>query len=235
MPVSPFTPRLKASGFTLVELLVSLAVAATVVALALFGMRGLGEQRDARVCASHLRQVYLLVQSFVADHNGRFPPISADPTGDVTLHWRRAILPYMGLDPGGSGMDMDVYKSKLICPSFSRREDLKEAFKGICSFGLNTYLADPAEPKKRGIPVSSIRRPAGLFFATETIISPNGLPKEAITPIDINGNPTQWGRHRDRAFQNVMFADGHIEFFEDVTRLKKIPYGVGREQDVWTP
>ncbi len=234
-PPSLLMPRLKAPGFTLVELLVSLAVAAVLVLLALSGIRGLGEQRDAKVCSAHLRQVYLLVQAYVADHNGRFPPIRSNITDDVTLHWRRAILSYMQLDPGGSGLEADVFKSKLVCPSFSRRTELIEAFKGICSFGLNDYLGHSDDPKRRGILASSIRHPATFFFATETILNPNGLPKEWITPGDMITNTVQWGTHRNRAFQNVMFADGHIEFFEDVTRLKRIPYGVGREKDVWTP
>lgn len=235
MPTFTLTPRLKASGFSLVELLVLVAVVATVTTLALSAMKGLGDQRDIRICSSQLRSVYQLIQTYVADHNGRLPPTSAEPNGDVTLHWRRAILPYMGLSAEGSGLQADVFKSNLVCPAFNRRPGLRESYKGICSFGLNTYLSDPDDPKKRGIPVSRIRQPSKLFFATETILTAAGLPKEEIAPRDFTLEPTQWGTHRNRLFQNVMFADGHIELFEDVSRLRRIPYGVGRAEDVWTP
>jgi len=224
----------RSPGFSLIELLVTVAIVSVLATLAVTAMQGISRRRDVQVCQNNLRQVYVLLQAYIADHAGRFPPAISDSPGDITLHWRRAILPYMGKRPGGSGVTADVFDSGLVCPAMARDPRAEPAFKRLCNFGVNANVGDPAAPLERGIPLASIRKPSRFFLATESSFGGSAIPREAIRPKDFNTYSNQWNYH-DQRFQNVLFADGHIEFFENARRLIMAPYAVGKAEDLWTP
>ncbi len=225
----------RSSGFSLLELLLAVAVIAVLASLIFSGMQGISERREEQVCMSNLRQVYVLLQAYVGDHGGRLPPASSDVDNDVTLHWRRAILPYMNLKAGGSGLNADVFRSHLICPTMNRSPRAEKSFAGLSNFGVNVNIGDPVAPLKRGIPMASIRNPARFFLATESIFKNDGLPRESIQPKDFNTYAKEWGYHRKSQSQHVLYGDGHIVQFENIRRLIMTPFAVGKKEDVWTP
>lgn len=222
-------------GFTILELLVAVTVLAVLISLVVTGIEGASQRRDEQVCLSNLRQIYVLLQSYAADNGGRLPPASSDVDNDVTLHWRRAILPYMNMRAGGNGPDADVFHSNLVCPTMNRSPRADASFAGLCNFGVNEKIGDPAAPLKRGIPLASIRNPSRFFLATETTFKSSALPRESIQPKDFNTYANEWGYHRKGKSQNVLYGDGHIELFENIRRLIMDPRAVGKKEDVWTP
>lgn len=223
------------SGFSLTELLIVVAVVAVLSVLTFGAMQGLADRRDVQICQNNLRQVYTLLHTYTADHAGRFPPALSDAYGDVTRHWRRAILPYMGLKATGEGPGADVFNTGLVCPAMNRSPLASPEFSRICNFGLNENISDPDAPLERGIPVARIRKPSRFFLATESVFANHGLPREAIKPKDFNTFATRWNYHQNNRYQSVLFGDGHIEFFPNVRRLIMTPYAVGKPEDVWTP
>lgn len=226
---------LLSAGFSLTELLLAIGIASILAVIAFATMRGISERRDTQICNSNLRQLYLLLQAYSADQGGRLPPPHSNVSGDITLHWRRALLPYMGKKATGSGTASDLFNTNLVCPTMNRSDLAVPAFRGLCNFGVNERTANPNAPQQRGIHVASIRNPSRFFLATESIIISEGLPKESIKPKDFDTYASRWNYHRNGRYQNVLFADGHIEFFENALRLVSTPYAEGDIEDVWTP
>lgn len=64
---------LRAPGFTLVELLASVAIIAILVALGFTAMSRAREQASAARCSSNIRQLHLLARSWAADNDGWCP------------------------------------------------------------------------------------------------------------------------------------------------------------------
>ena len=81
--------------FTLVEVLVAVAVIGMVVALLLPAKRGVGEAARRTQCSNNLKQIGLAMQNYL-DINGTFPPAYITDADGKPMHsWRVLILPYM--------------------------------------------------------------------------------------------------------------------------------------------
>ncbi len=100
-------------GFTLVELLVVLAILLLLMAMLLPALQRVRESANKMVCASHLRQIGQAVQLYLASNNQLFPSGGGDNPNPRTLNavglptvrveqdwgWMYQILPYMEQDP----------------------------------------------------------------------------------------------------------------------------------------
>lgn len=233
-PFSPMKIRPLISAFSLLELLIVLTIIGILAVLGLSLTSRARDNADRAQCSANLRQLHILLLAYTGDHNGRLPPIKSDSVNDRTAHWRRAILPYMGLRAAGEGTTADVFQSKLTCPSLRRTIVKRKGYPDICSFAMNLQLGDPARPLQLGVPLSSIQNAWRKIFATEACI-PNGdiLPMEELTPDQFTNHPDVWNPHR--GLQNVLYADGHIEAIRDIKQLGRPPYSKQSTEDVWTP
>jgi prepilin-type N-terminal cleavage/methylation domain-containing protein/prepilin-type processing-associated H-X9-DG protein len=73
----------KNQGFTLLELLCSIAIIATLAALAFPVFHTYRDKADGVTCVSNLRQLGSAVQNYVARNDGRYPEIETDPQHPV--------------------------------------------------------------------------------------------------------------------------------------------------------
>ena len=128
-------------GFTLVELLVVIAVIGVLLGLLLPAVQASRESARRTNCASNLRQVGLAITRFCDTHHGRWPAFShtSDPdpvTGKYTKAWIYTIAPYVE--------DVDAIR---ICPS-DQLGHLRLLGKGT-SYTLNGYLSKEPPPRYR--------------------------------------------------------------------------------------
>jgi len=129
------------SGFTLFEILVCMAVIATLLGMALPAVASLREGARVTVCKNHARQIGLALQT-VAAGTGRFPPNQPVPW---TVDAVRLLDPT--LLPPGSAADREVVWDRLpaamlpvatfLCPTAPQMPDEERA---IANHGFNGRL-----------------------------------------------------------------------------------------------
>jgi prepilin-type N-terminal cleavage/methylation domain-containing protein len=74
------------AAFSLVELLVVIALVAVLAAIALPVQRGMVQSAQRAQCVSNLRQIYLALAAYAADHRGLVPSTRNTPLKGPTLN-----------------------------------------------------------------------------------------------------------------------------------------------------
>jgi prepilin-type N-terminal cleavage/methylation domain-containing protein/prepilin-type processing-associated H-X9-DG protein len=213
-------PRLS-SAFTLVELLVVLAIIGVLAALLVPALaRGKAAARRT-ACASNLRQLALASQMYWSDHDERLFPyrFESDPRG--VRYWfgwlangqegerefdpaRGALFPYLK----GRGV--------ATCPElgYHSRFFKAKATGAAFGYGYNLHLSPPLAPA--GLRLGQIKSPDRVaLFADAAQVNTFQAPASPENPLleefyyFNESEPTTHFRHR--ALANVVFLDGHVE------------------------
>jgi prepilin-type N-terminal cleavage/methylation domain-containing protein/prepilin-type processing-associated H-X9-DG protein len=111
-------------AFTLVELLIVLAIVGLLAVLLIPMALQMAERANAAKCIGNLRQISMVSVSYSSDNRGDWPP---NAVGTVYAQY---LIPYLGRIPGTK--DRDFLRSPLICPSARRNvPDSSYSFRGI--------------------------------------------------------------------------------------------------------
>ncbi|MEM8680106.1 MAG: DUF1559 domain-containing protein [Planctomycetota bacterium] len=119
------------SGFTLVELLVVIAVIGVLVALLLPAVQSARAAARRIECVNNLRQVGLGMHQYTDVHAGRLP----DMRHGVDKSWIQQLAPYME--------DVDAIR---LCPEDTARIQLESGRE--TSYAINGYLREPSRGEK---------------------------------------------------------------------------------------
>ena len=176
-------------GFTLVELLVVVAIIGVLIGLLLPAIQAARGAARKASCSNNLHQIGVALQSYHAMH-GRFPPGGIEPISrrwpkGRQLAWSAMLLSHLEQTPLHERIDFTkAYDSKenaeaaaeivstYVCPSVSR-SSLRIDGRGVCDYGgiYGERISGPNNPPKgtmlydRAIRVSQI-----LDGASRTLI-----------------------------------------------------------------
>lgn len=211
--------RAAKTGFTLIEILVVIAIIGLLVALVFPVFNSARNSARRTTCAANLHQIGLAVQMYVQDARNHFPPMFINIGKKEHCGWATQIYPYT--------RSASVFK----CPSFPYGE-----FRPDCPIPVDTGNESfPVEngrgsydynsfPGSTRLSVNAVQKPS------ETILLCDGQGnqqnfevKDATildTPISIRDFSVLGDRHGNGI--NVSFVDGHGKWMknEDLLDVK---------------
>jgi prepilin-type processing-associated H-X9-DG protein len=235
--MTPARPS-NSTAFTLVELLVSIAVMALLVSILLPSLSNARAQARRIVCGSNLRQMGLAFQMYAGDHGGRCMPLAySDPkivgVGAPIYWWGTSgssgidhttgfLWQYLQSELRAKGMfECPDQRWGSYNPQGATREDVTS------TYGYNGYYLCPPHTPGWSFQIGhrpwrnldTLRDPARLFVFGDTMLAwSDGLTNNALLdpprlyqrPLwRLNASPTTSFRHRDRT--QMVHADGHVD------------------------
>lgn len=191
-------------AFTLVELLVVVAVLALLAAFLLPHLQNARNVARQSICLEHIKQVGIAVRVMADENNRWVDPRKHDPPG---TDWREAVLPYLSNKREMVFGSSDPVLQRRACPTVKKG-----------SWGGNVYGINPKYGRS-----DSAAHPTYQLGAERTAVGTyllSDLFWKWLTTV------TQWGttckegngsnsepRHEMRGL-NFLFVDGHAEFYQ---------------------
>ncbi len=221
----------KHRGFTLIEMLVVIAIIGILCAIAFPMIFTTRESARRAVCMSNLRQIGMAIQMYAADHGDRTPP---QPRGEGIGDWGDVICVFDATEEVKDRFQIDYTVADVLmpytgsreifrCPSYAPSVDYPE-----CVRWSYVYIAE-------GDDINWGRRD-----------DPNyGDPSLSWLACDLRG--TAWGTNHtfrnwaELFYINVLYLDGHVRgqlkpepwapgytWSDEPARERPMPYGYGR-------
>jgi len=208
------------SGFTLVELLVVLAVIALLAALLLPALSKAKESARTTQCLNQMRQLGLAVRLYVDENGDAFPRSEHSAFANGQLPWERSLAPLLG---SSTTAWTNLLTGLYQCPSDKRTTPW--------SYGLNVYYELGPDDDYTGKPqtwrrLTQVPRPsAAILFAENNSSADHLMPEFWYSQADAVDLAST--RHNRRA--NYTFADGHATLLP-LNRVFNPP-----QLDLWNP
>jgi len=203
------TPK---KAFTLVEMLVVIAVIAVLMALIFPAVRSGYNTSLSAKCVGNLRQISNLFLTYAGEHNGYFPKAASAAGYWGGTEWapEHFMLDYDGFEKDEQGKIIQFLppgqNSIFRCPAETSDVDAEGNTWFQSHYGYNRYLVTQIYSPIFGtnpcrIPVHAVQRPSKVFLVADArnrfaIHSGALIPKR---------------RHRNGTHANVAFVDGHVE------------------------
>lgn len=184
----PGVPQHPRAGFTLVEVLVVVAIMGVLAAVALPSLGSANNKAKDATCLNNLRQLYLGSLSYAQDNNNNTPIVQ-------DTYWHRRVISYLvpgtgpatfQQGPGKPNYNPSNFKC-FICPMDTN------PLNGVLSYGMNQL----ANKKFSALPSGMILIgdvPSGQYTLAPTLAAKD------------QGS----ARHNDK-YDNFIFVDGHAE------------------------
>lgn len=215
-------------GFSLVEMLVVVAIIAVLGVLSIPALSGAFEQTKEAKCSHHLRSLGLAIQTYTVENQGRYP-ISLHTAGssNFTAGWLFKLVPYLdgSLQPNGLvdnlGNALETYVSPGDIQADARQTRMRQVNRPNSSYLYNDFLEHPEHNR-----LANLTNPAGtivLFPASDTIAIKfsedhiHGINWDKGWHTLINDvQPNRFRRGNSNSAKTngsaaYLFADGHVE------------------------
>ncbi len=204
--------RRRTGGFTLVELLVVIAVIALLAAILFPVFASAREKARQASCASNMKQMGLAVTMYLQDFDECIP-LAATATASSFLNWHHLVDPYVR------------NKQVWVCPSSSL--PVQNIYGDLdCQYGFNTlYLNRGIDlndvyslNNAPGVSIAAVAEPTRTVMMADTRGIDGKLPDNHLSTYILP--PSQpdadyWGRPDNRHMEGaeLEFLDGHIKWY----------------------
>lgn len=204
-------------GFTLVELLVVLAIIVLLAAILLPAWGAYREKANATACGSNLRSLYVALSMYNSDHNQI--PKQPGPPGKA-VPWMVALKPYLNLK---DHLDPPGVNWQLVCPS-ARKYVTSDWLWWNSTYAANWHAAVDCSEQVWSFPARNLalqQKPSetlAFFDYVPGFRTPNDFEQRQISQKD------QIFRHSGK--MNAVFLDGHVKrlSYPLPTDFSKLPW-----------
>lgn len=228
-------PSFQRRGFSLIEVLVVIAIIALLAALLLPALNRSRGRSRAVVCASQIRQVWMAVKMYSQDWDGKSPIWLNGPSADRWTYWRNRVLPY--------APNTNIF----MCPLIPKGG---LGWGSYCNYGINAYLSETLAMCGQSMsqPLARWNNPSETIALSEnadgdwvceprstlsTVITlapygpfagklmpwsvagytPPAAPYYCSGTVDTWGQEGRWYTFHDKV-ASVCFLDGHVELMK---------------------
>ncbi len=231
MPYPYETSRFSRRGFTLVELLVVVAIIALLISILLPALQNARELASSVKCKSNMRGISLGIQMYADDHGSKAPPAYATFTGGLTWNgstksgaivvpwWSDIFLgPYIGNEHIGSTAWSNAQQAPstelCFCPS-KHKDPVLHAPSNHRNTGIG-YNTIPDNMFSRG--ATTVAYTAGFDAPSQTVLLAEvykyGFDSFVRREFTVPSSGSIVYRHSETS--NATFADGHVEQFQNM-------------------
>ncbi len=223
LPHKPLRMRLsqkRGSAFSVIELLIAIAVVAVLTALMIAGVGSWSERTASSKCVYNLRQIGLLMNGYAGEHNGYYPYeayIRGYKGGGMGYAPEHYMLDYAGFAKESDGRIIQdaapAPRSLFHCPAEKSERDMNGNLWFQSHYAFNQYLVHyvittPEQQTAMGTnrcrrPITTISNPSQIFLAADTRLRYNISAESPNVKLAF--------RHGDPGACNMLFVDGHVE------------------------
>lgn len=200
-------------SFTLVELLVVVAVIGILVGLSLPAMNYAVAHAKNIKCTSNLREIFVATQSYASDNEGSIVPVYIkDAYANSTNLWTGLLAPYMGRTSGANFASASELPA-CVCPLHPLRFGY-----GYNYSGLSYPWRSPSDwpPLPLFLVMANVKNPSQTVFFCDSKYS--GPSDEGFYSWRAYVRPATWGASADFPPRyehpgktcNALWVDGHI-------------------------
>lgn len=212
----------KSRQFTLIELLIVIAIIAILAAVLLPALNQARDKAHQTTCLNILREIGRADMLYQHDFDGWVAAINNEEEnlGGKGLKWGPQLFPY--LVPGGKNDNSgSIYPARLICPKlFWLKANSKGNISIAESYGKNGHMGSYKCTEYRSVKIHTVKDPSRkLAYADGTSFSLTNYKCQALLYYWAKPDEAQLGdnitcyRHSSNSVANVVCFDGHASSF----------------------
>lgn len=189
---------MKNKAFTLIELLIVIAIIAILASMLLPALGRAREQAKKISCSGNLKQIGSGILMYASDEKGMLPPHGEVFPGNNV--WQEYVAQnYLGVLKSSIGAWSNT-ANPFICPSDKSPESLHGL---LNSYGMNYWITSSKQNRKF----------SGLTTPTETFLA-SGCPKKylIVGPLNTGSTLKIECRHPQDKAGAFVYCDGHVDF-----------------------
>ncbi len=224
------------AGFTLVELLVVITIISVLAALLLPVLEKAVSVAHKACCANNERQIGLALQNYTSDFGDYLPLVVGWSSGVWPYDWHRALAPFIDstATPDTAGVNK-IYRV-LQCPPHTEafvKLAGTEARRKNPNYGMN-HTFGPNGQRIIWRRIGRFARPSGTLAVTAGGYFPVYNPQQQLDGYYLSkGVEMHNGVGVHSNGNNILWLDGHVAWWIDVTRLTQAPYSIGSAENAW--